>query len=55
MWRREENQKGCLSGSLEISDLYKQDYVKVANINAPIEVLNISKSGIASGQKASFP
>ena len=31
---------------LEISGLFKQDHVKVENINAPIEVIDISKAGI---------
>ena len=33
--------------SLEILNLYKQDNVNVSNINAPIEVMNISKRGIS--------
>lgn len=31
---------------LEISSLFKQDNVKVENINAPIEVFDVSKAGI---------
>ena len=31
---------------LEISSLFKQEHVKVENINAPIEVIDISKAGI---------
>ena len=31
---------------LEVSSLFKQDHVKVENINAPIEVIDISKAGI---------
>ena len=31
---------------LEISSLFKQDNVKVENINAPIEVIDVSKAGI---------
>ncbi|TAH68870.1 MAG: PilZ domain-containing protein [Anaerolineaceae bacterium] len=41
--------------SLEISDLYKQDYVHVININAPIEVLNISMSGIGFRSESTLP
>ena len=41
--------------SLEISDLYKQDYVHVININAPIEVLNISKTGICFSSESILP
>jgi hypothetical protein len=32
--------------SLEILNLYKQDNVLVSNLHAPIEVINISKTGI---------
>lgn len=31
---------------LEVTRLFKQDDVKVENINAPIEVLDVSKAGI---------
>lgn len=41
--------------SLEISDLYKQDYVHVININAPIEVVNISKTGIGFRSESVLP
>lgn len=40
---------------LEISHLYKQDYVRVININAPIEVLNISKTGIGFRTESKLP
>lgn len=32
--------------SLEILNLYKQDNVQVSNLHAPIEVINISQTGI---------
>jgi len=32
--------------SLEILNLYKQDNVQVSNLHAPIEVVNISQTGI---------
>jgi len=32
--------------SLEILNLYKQDNVQVSNLHAPIEVINVSKTGI---------
>ncbi len=31
---------------LEVTSLFKQDNVKVENINAPIEVLDVSKAGV---------
>ncbi len=40
---------------LEISTLFKQDYVKVENINAPIEVIDISKAGIGFKSKSVLP
>ncbi|HKL98464.1 MAG TPA: PilZ domain-containing protein [Mobilitalea sp.] len=41
--------------SLEIINLYKQDNVQVSNINAPIEVVNISKSGIGFRSESILP
>lgn len=41
--------------SLEILNLYKQDNVKVENLNAPIDVVNISKSGIGFCTKSILP
>lgn len=40
---------------LEISSLFKQDNVKVSEINAPIIVVDISKSGIGFETKAVLP
>ena len=40
---------------LEISTLFKQDHVKVENINAPIEVIDISKLGIGCKSKSNLP
>lgn len=40
---------------LEISSLFKQDNVKVENINAPIEVIDISKMGIGFKSKSNLP
>ena len=40
---------------LEISNLYKQDNVLVTNIQAPIEVINISKSGIGFRTESTLP
>lgn len=41
--------------SLEVSSLFKQDNVKVTNLNAPIEILNISKSGIGFVTDSTLP
>lgn len=44
-----------VSLKLEVSSLFKQDNVKVSNINAPIEVQNISKSGIGFSTDSTLP
>jgi c-di-GMP-binding flagellar brake protein YcgR len=41
--------------SLEIFHLYKQDNVQVSNLHAPIEVVNISKSGIGFLSESVLP
>ncbi len=41
--------------TLEISNLYKQDNVQVKDLNAPIEVTNISKSGIGFKTESVLP
>lgn len=41
--------------SLEVSSLFKQDNVKVSSLNAPIEILNISKSGIGFVTENTLP
>ena len=41
--------------SLHIINLYKQDNVLVNNINAPIEVMNISKTGIGFRSTSVLP
>ena len=40
---------------LEISTLFKQDNVKVENINAPIKVFDISKAGIGFTSESVLP
>lgn len=40
---------------LEITSLFKQDNVKVENINAPIHVFDISKAGIGFTSKSILP
>ena len=41
--------------TLKISDLFKQDNVKIENINAPITVTNLSKTGIGFETDAVLP
>ena len=41
--------------NLDISSLFKQDNIRVDNIHAPIEVINISKDGIGFKSKSVLP
>lgn len=41
--------------SLEILNLYKQDNVQVGNLNAPIELVNISKTGMGFVSESILP
>ena len=41
--------------TLKISDLFKQDTVKIENIDAPIKVTNLSKTGIGFETDAVLP
>jgi hypothetical protein len=41
--------------SLEISNLYKQDNVQVSDLHAPIDVMDISKTGIGFKSKSILP
>ena len=41
--------------SLDIINLYKQDNVEVGNLNAPIDVVNISKTGIGFRSESILP
>ena len=40
---------------LEISSLFRQDNEKIGNVNAPIEVLNVSRSGIGFKTENTLP
>lgn len=41
--------------NLEVSSVFKQDNVQVSNINAPIEITDISKNGIGFVSKSILP
>ncbi len=41
--------------SLDILNLYKQDNILVSNLHAPIEVINISKTGIGFMSESILP
>lgn len=55
MEERRRAKRMPISLTLEVSDLYKQDNVKIPNINAPIEVINISKLGIGFKTESKLP
>ena len=46
MYEKRRSKRLPVKLELEISSLFKQDNVFVNNINAPIEVINVSKTGI---------
>jgi hypothetical protein len=41
--------------TLEICNLFKQDQVQVSDLNAPIEVINVSQTGIGFRTKSVLP
>ncbi len=55
MEERRRDKRIPASLRLEISSLFKQDHVLVDDINAPIKVLNISKSGIGFSTTSNLP
>ena len=55
MVERRKSRRMPVSLTLEISNLYKQNNVLVNDINAPIEVTNISKTGIGFCSKSILP
>lgn len=55
MEERRRAKRMPFSMSLEIPKLYKQDNVLVENLNAPIEIVNISKSGMGFVTESVLP
>ncbi|MBH1940533.1 PilZ domain-containing protein [Mobilitalea sibirica] len=55
MQERRKAKRMPVTLSLEISNLYKQDHVRVSNLHAPIEVINISKTGIGFLSESVLP
>lgn len=41
--------------NLEVSEIFKQDNVRVSNLSAPIEVVDISKNGIGFVSESILP
>lgn len=55
MEERRKAKRMPITLSLEILNLYKQDNVQVSNLNAPIDVVNISKTGIGFISESVLP
>lgn len=55
MEERRKAKRMPITLSLEILNLYKQDNVQVSNLHAPIEVINISKTGIGFVSESILP
>ncbi len=52
---RRRQKRMPISMTLEILDLYKQDHELISDLHAPIEVVNISMSGIGFRSKSVLP
>lgn len=55
MVEQRRNMRVPVNLNLEVSDIFKQDNVKVSNIHAPIEVVDISRNGIGFVAKSVLP
>lgn len=55
MEEQRKSKRTSMKMSLEVSSLFKQDNVKVSNLHAPIEICNISKSGIGFATESTLP
>lgn len=55
MIEQRKSKRVPITMNLEVSAVFKQDNVRVNNINAPIEVVNISKSGIGFVSESILP
>lgn len=50
-----KNKRIPIKMDLEVSSLFKQDNVHVKNINAPVEITDVSRSGIGFVTKSVLP
>lgn len=55
MEEKRKSKRMTVDMKLEISNLFKQDNIMIKNIDAPIRVVNISKSGIGFESEAHLP
>ena len=55
MIEQRRNKRIPVTINLEVSEIFKQDNVRVSNLSAPIEVKDISKSGIGFVSESILP
>ncbi|MCH5269092.1 MAG: PilZ domain-containing protein [Lachnospiraceae bacterium] len=55
MYEQRRSKRIPVTMNLEVSSVFKQDNVQVSNINAPIEITDISKNGIGFVSKSILP
>lgn len=55
MYEKRRSKRLPIELKLEISSLFRQDNVKVSNIHEPIEVFDISRTGIGFRSKSDLP
>jgi c-di-GMP-binding flagellar brake protein YcgR len=55
MEERRKAKRMPITLSLDVNNLYKQDNILVSNLHAPIEVVNISKTGIGFISESILP
>lgn len=55
MVEQRKHQRMPVKLDLEVSDIFKQDNVRVSNIHAPIEVTDVSRDGIGFLTKSILP
>ena len=55
MEEKRKSKRMNVNMTLEVSSLFKQDNVVVENIDAPIEIIDISRSGIGFYSKSNLP
>lgn len=55
MQEKRHDKRISINMQLEISTLFKQDNIKVENLDMPIEVVNVSRTGIAFKSASVLP
>lgn len=55
MVEKRKSKRYPASIQLEVSELFKQDNVKIENIDAPLEVINISRNGLGIRTTSDLP